>query len=117
MVSSTHRFDGSTSRLLALRSGGAGAELRDNFGGRLAGAVDLVAIERDGADAGVSSTSVTLADLGEVGELLGLRPRIRANRHLGAKAAAAQSHAIGALGMEVIRDELVVSLELVVGDI
>src|ERR1041385_128108 len=105
------------SRLLPSRAASAGAEFRDNLGSRLASAVDLVAIERDGADPGVSATAIALTNLGKVGKLVGLCPRIRAHRHFGAEAAAAQAHAVGALRMEVIRDELVISLEFVVGDV
>src|SRR5450759_3401181 len=95
----------------------AGAQLLHNLAGGLARNIELVRFERNRAHARVSAAAVTLADLGQVHHGIGARPGIGADRDLGAEAALAQTHAVGAGGMQVIGDELVVALQVLVGDV
>jgi hypothetical protein len=96
-----------------------GPQFRHNL--RCGGArfVCLVGREADGADAGVAAAAVALADRGQVHHLggVGLGPRIGANRDLGAEAGLRQADGIGRVGVEVVGDELVESLERMVGDV
>ena len=96
-----------------------GAEFGDDFGGGFAGFVFLVGGEGDGADAGVASSAIALADGGEVDHLFrrGFGPGVGADGDLGAEAGFGEADGVGRLGMQVVGDELVVALERLVGDV
>ena len=96
-----------------------GAEFLDDFGCRFAGVVFAVRGKRDGADAGVASAAVALADGGEVEHLVrrSFSPGIGADRNFGAEAGPGEADRISGLGVEIVRDELVVALKGVVGDV
>src|SRR5436305_9403668 len=65
----------------------------------------------------MSTASVTLTDFGEVHHVLLFGPGIRSHGYFDPEAAAAQTYAVDRITMQVIRDELVVSLKVVVSDI
>ena len=94
-------------------------QLRHDFSGGHAGLVGLVGGEADGAHAGMAAASVTLADLREVRHFgrVGLGPGIRANRNLGAEAGPGEADGISGLGMEIVRDELVVAIQRQIGEV
>ena len=79
-----------------------GAELGDDFGGGFAGFVAAVGGKGDGANAGVSSAAVALADGGEVEHpcRVGLGPGIGANGNLGAEAGFREADGVGGFGMK-----------------
>ena len=77
----------------------------------------LVHIEGDSAHAGVSAASVALANLGQIDDRLFWSPGVRAHGNLHAEAALAESHAVNGFGMEIVRNELVIALEIVIGDV
>src|SRR5258708_27919919 len=77
----------------------------------------LVHVERDGAHASVSASSIALANLCQVDHGIFRGPWIRSDRNFHPEAAFAKSHAIDGLGMQVIGNELVVALEILIGDV
>src|SRR5213592_2463938 len=100
-----------------LFSANSTAEFRDNLlRGFDRGGV-LVDIERDGADARVTSAAVALANAGKVYIRLLRSPGVRSHGNFDAEAALAQTHAVNGLGMEIVGDKFVVALEIVVGDV
>ena len=74
-------------------------------------------VKRDCAHAGVASPTVALADFSEVHHAVGIGPGIRADGHLHAKSAFAESDAVHALRMQIVGDKFVVALEWVVRDV
>ena len=77
----------------------------------------LVHIEGNRADSGVSAASVAFADLGQVDYRFFRRPRVRSHRNLYPEAALTQADAINGFRMKEIGNELVVTLEIQVGDL
>src|SRR5580704_19426426 len=88
-----------------------GAQLGNNFLRSLDGRGVLVHIERNRTHTGVAASAVTFADSRQIYFRLLRSPRIRAHGNLHAKTALAQAHAVDRLGMQIIRDELVVAFE------
>src|SRR5579859_4711477 len=89
----------------------AGAQFVDDLLRGLACMLPLPGLERDGADAGVPAAAIAFADLRQVDHVLRLRPRIRADGDFHAERALAQTDAVDAVRMQVVRHELVVALE------
>src|SRR5579863_8172360 len=77
----------------------------------------LIHIERDGTYAGVSAAAVAFADLRQVYYRFLGSPWVGPDRHLHAEAALAKSHAIDRFGMKIVRNELVVAFEILIGDV
>jgi len=94
-------------------------QLRHNFSGGNAGLVRLIGREADRAHAGMAAAAVTLADLCEIHHLgrVGLGPGIRTNRDLGAEAGFREANRISGLGMEIVRDELVIAIQRQIGEV
>ena len=65
----------------------------------------------------MTSAAVALADASEIDLGLLRRPGIRSDGNFHAKAALAQPDTVDGLRMQVVRDEFVVTLEVVVGDV
>ena len=63
------------------------------------------------------TSAVALTNLGQIHHWLLGRPGIGSHRDFHAKATLAEAHAVNGLGMKIIRNELVVALEIVVGDV
>jgi hypothetical protein len=95
------------------------AELGDDLVGSIAGFVAAVGREGDGADAGMSSAAVALTDGGEVEHFfrMGFGPGIGADGDLGPEAGFRQADGVGGLGVNVVGDELVVSLHGLIADV
>src|SRR5512141_2734867 len=102
---------------LALPLANGSAEFFDDFLRRLDGGGVLVHVERDGADARVPASAVALADAGEVDLWVLRSPGIRSDGNFHAETAFAETDAVDRLRMQVIGNELVVALEIVVGDV
>src|SRR2546425_2630841 len=66
---------------------------------------------------GVPAAAVAFTDSCQVDRRLRRRPGIGSHRNLHTETAFAQSNAVGALGMQVVRDELVVAFEVLIGDV
>ena len=92
-------------------------QLRHNLLRRLPRLLELSRRKRNRADASVSASAVALANLGQVHRRLDRGPRIRSHRHFRPEAALAQSHAVNAARIQVVRDKLVVALKFVIGDV
>src|SRR5262249_29856859 len=73
--------------------------------------------KRDCANSSMSATAVAFTDLGEVDHIALYCPRIGAHSHFDSKAATAQSNAVHRVRMQIIWNELVISLKIVIGDI
>ena len=65
----------------------------------------------------MAAAAIALADLGQIHQVRGVGPGIGAHRHLAAEAALAQAHAVDALRVQIVRDELVVAFELLIGEV
>src|SRR5258706_2377882 len=92
-------------------------KLIHNFARSTDGGGVLVHVERDGTDARVAASSIALANLGQVHHRLLGSPWVRSDRNFYTKAALAKSHAIDGFGMQIVGNELVVTLEILIGDI
>jgi orotidine-5'-phosphate decarboxylase len=77
----------------------------------------LIHIERDGTHASVTAASIALTNLGQIDDWFLWSPGIGADRNLHAEAAFAESDAVDRFRMEVVGNELVVSLEILVSDV
>src|SRR6202521_4461513 len=77
----------------------------------------LVHIKGNCSHASVPTTAVALTNLGQIHHRLLGRPGIGSHRDFHAKATLAEAHAVNGFGMKIIRNELVVALEIVVGDV
>src|SRR5208282_4483694 len=95
----------------------AGAQLLDDLQSGFVGGVTLGDVERDRADAGVTASTIALAEPGEIDGRLAFRPRVRSDRNLYPERTLAQADAVDRVGMQVVRNELVVAFEVEVGDI
>src|SRR4029078_9603018 len=84
--------------------------------GDLAGARQLGARDRDGADDRVAAAAVALADLVDLVRPRNLRPGVRPDRDLRARR---QRHPdrVARLGEQVVRDELVERRRLLIGEV
>ena len=102
-----------------MSTGVVSAELGDNLGGSGASGGIFLGREGDGANAGMPSSSVALANRCEIEQLScgvlvhGLVPTAT----FGTEAGPAEAYAIDRLLVEEVGNELVVALELVVGDV
>src|SRR5450631_1741064 len=111
------RDDVDSENLLTLFLADGASQFGDDFlrcfdGGRV-----LVHIERNRADAGVAAAAVALADTGQV-HLWHLRsPGIRSHRNFHAETTLAEPNTVDGFRMQVIGNELVVPLEIVIGDV
>ena len=65
----------------------------------------------------MSAASVAFTNLGQIDDGLFGSPGVRADRDLHAETALAESNAIDRFRMEVVGNELVVALEIVIGDV
>src|SRR5579862_331954 len=77
----------------------------------------LVHIEGNCANPSVAASTVALAYFRQVDHRLLRRPGIRSDGNLHAEAALAQSHAVNGLGVQIIRNEFVIALKVLVGDV
>src|ERR1700730_2141123 len=77
----------------------------------------LVHIKGNRSHASVPTTPVALTNLGQIHHGLLGGPGIGSHRDFHAKAALAEAHAVNGFGMKIIGNELVVALEIVVGDV
>src|SRR5581483_11879606 len=85
--------------------------------GGVAGALELIGLKRNCSYARVAAAAVALADFGQVHHVLRMGPGIGAHGNLGAEAALAETDAVDALGMQIVRDELVIAFQIVIGEI
>src|ERR1700716_39127 len=90
----------------------SGAQLLDYFPRSLDGCGMLIHIERNGSHTGVPAPAVAFANLRQVHPRFFGGPWVRPHRHLHAKTALAESYTVDRLGVQVIRDELVVTLKI-----
>src|ERR1700675_728225 len=84
----------------------AGPQLFHDLSCSFAGLRVLGHVKRNGADTGMASAAIALADLREIYGGRARRPRIRSNRNFHAEAALAQPNTVNRLGMQIIRYEL-----------
>src|SRR5260370_29302665 len=94
-----------------------GPQLRNNFLRRSDGCGRLAHIKGNRSHASVPTTAVALTNLGQVHHWLLRRPGIGSHRDFHTKAALADTHAVNGFGMKIVSNELVVALEIVVGDV
>ena len=94
-------------------------QLRHNLPRRLPRLVLPVRRKTDRAHASMATAAISLADRRQIHQLLRRqrRPRIRPHRHLRPEARLAQPHVVRPLGMQIVGDELVVSLRRLVRDV
>src|SRR5450631_1322485 len=95
----------------------AGAKFVGNFARRLSSFFFFCDTERDRSNARMTAAAVAFANLSQIDGGLGRRPRIRAYRNFHAETALAEAHAVNRFRMQIVRHELVVALEVMVGDI
>jgi len=92
-------------------------QLRSNLRRSLPSLIFPVRRKADCANPSMTSAAIALADPCQIDFRWLWSPRIRSHRHFHAKAAFAQAYAIDRLRMEIVGDELVISLEIVVRDV
>src|SRR5581483_2745988 len=94
-------------------------QLRHNLLRSSAGGVFLLDREADRAHTCMPAAAIALTDLREIRKLADrlFRPWIRANRDLGAKARLRKANVVGAMRVQIVRDELVVALGRLIGDV
>src|SRR5215469_882050 len=95
----------------------AGTQLLHDFGCSLAGLVEHVWRKGNRSHSRMAAAAVSLADLRQVLHIAGGSPGIGPYGHLGAEAALAEPNAVEAVGAKVVRYELVVALEVVIGNV
>src|SRR5262245_22500735 len=83
----------------------------------LPGFIELIGFERNGRDDGVSTAAVLFTQPRQILPMRARRPWIRSHRHFRAYGRMADPDAVNAVGKQVVRDELVVTVEIVVADI
>ena len=104
---------------LRLRCGIIGAQFRNDFRRCHARQIVLFAGKRNCSYPSMAATAIALADRSQIDHLfrLDLGPRIGAHRDLCPKTGSAETDTVGRFRMQIVRDELVVSLKRMVGDV
>src|SRR5215472_18263969 len=77
----------------------------------------LIHGKRNGPDARVTAASITFADASQIHFRFGWGPWIRSYRDFHAKTTLAKAHAVHRFRMQIVRNELVVAFQILVGDI
>src|SRR2546423_1829723 len=91
---------------MALLPGSGGAQLFDDLAGPLPRAREVARLERNGADHRMAAAAVALAYLRDVDGALVRKPRVGADRDLGARGRERDRHHVVALGEQIVGDEL-----------
>src|SRR5215813_5273480 len=94
-----------------------GPQLTHDIRCGLAGFVAATRWKGDGAYPRVPASAIALADLGQVDHILFVGPGVGTDRHFYTKAAAAQPHTVDCVRIQIVRNELVVAFEVMIGDI
>ena len=81
------------------------------------GGIVLADFERNGTDASVAATTIALAHLGKIDGGLAPGPGIGSDRNFHSKRTLTDAHAVDRVGMQVIRNEFIVPLEIEIGDV
>src|SRR5215471_18706852 len=95
----------------------AGAQLLHDLARGAAGCLILRRIEGNSANAGVAAPAIALANLCQVHRRLALRPRVGTNRYFHPERTLAQPDTVDRVRMQIVRDELVVALELAITNV
>src|SRR5271165_4821989 len=102
----------SPSALLGNSPLGSATQFFGNFRRHAPGLFHLTGFEADGSDARMTAAAVALADGGEIMPRFDRRPGVRTDGNLGPETGRAHRHRVNSLRIDVVRDELVVALEI-----
>src|SRR5579864_4625785 len=94
-----------------------GAQLSDDFVRGFPRGFLLGDFERNSADPGVSAAAVAFTDLGQVHYRLRRGPGVRSHGDFYPETALAQAHTVNRFRMQIVRNEFVVTLEFMIGDV
>src|SRR5215831_19067550 len=92
-------------------------QLTHDIGCGLAGFVAAIRWKGDGAYPRVPASAIALAHFGQIDHVLFVGPGVGTYRHFYAKAAAAHPNTVDRVRIQIVRNELVVPFEVMIGDI
>src|SRR5262245_50214049 len=107
----------SSTTCFSLRRLQVGLQLFRNFSGSGSGILEFIRPERDCRDNRMAATAILFTKFCKVVHPLTRAPGIGANRNLGAQRRTAQADAVHAFRKEIVRDELVIAVQVLIGNV